>query len=80
MNMKKIFLLLIAFSFTSAVIAQVEKGNILIKNGNVLTITKGNMEGTDVMIKDGKISQIGKNLVAPAGVKVIDATDRKSVV
>ena len=72
--MKKIFLLLIAFTFTSAVIAQVEKGNILIKNGNVLTITKGNMEGTDVMIKDGKISQIGKNLVAPAGVKVIDAT------
>jgi len=54
--------------------AQVERGNLLIRNGTVLTITKGVMESTDVLVKDGKITQLGKNLTAPADYKVIDAT------
>lgn len=54
--------------------AQVEKGSMLIKNGTVLTITKGTLEGADVLVRDGKIIQIGKNIAAPAGIKVIDAT------
>jgi len=54
--------------------AQVERGSMLIKNGTVLTVTKGTLEGTDILVKDGKITQIGKNLTAPAGTKVIDAT------
>ncbi len=32
------------------------------------------MTETDVLVKDGKISQIGKNIAAPQGGKVIDAT------
>ena len=72
--MKKIFLItLITYLFNSA-FAQVEKGNMLIKNASVLTITKGTLEATDVLIGYGKILQIGKNLVAPAGTKTIDAT------
>jgi len=51
-----------------------DKGTVLIKNGTVLTVTKGTFEGTDVLIKDGKISQIAKGIAAPAGAKVIDAT------
>ena len=73
MNMKKILISIIAVGFLTGSEAQVEKGNLLIKNGTVLTITKGVLESTDVMVKDGKITQIGKGLVAPAGVKVIDA-------
>lgn len=53
--------------------AQIERGSVLIKNGTVLTVTKGTQAGTDVLVKDGKIAAIGKNLVA-AGVKEIDAT------
>ena len=53
--------------------AQVEKGNVLIKGGTVLTITKGTLTETDVLIQNGKITQIGKNIVAPAGIRVIDA-------
>lgn len=53
---------------------RVEKGSLLIKNGTVLTITKGTLTETDVLITDGKISKIGKGLTAPAGVKVVDAT------
>ncbi len=71
--MKKIFILIASIAFSSAH-AQIEKGTLLIKNGTVLTITKGNLESTDVLVKDGKIAQIGKNISAPAGVRVIDAT------
>ena len=71
--MKKIIILSILFISLQS-IAQVERGNVLIKNGTVITITKGTLENTDVLIKDGKISQIAKNIAAPAGAKVIDAT------
>ncbi|GCC53292.1 amidohydrolase [Chryseotalea sanaruensis] len=72
--MKKIFSLFFACALLTTATAQVQRGNMLIKNGTVLTITKGNLENTDVLVKDGKISQIGKNLVAPAGYQTVDAT------
>jgi imidazolonepropionase-like amidohydrolase len=53
--------------------AQIEMGDILIKNGNLITITDGEKMETDILIKNGKISQIGKNLSA-GGAKEIDAT------
>src|ERR1041385_6538844 len=70
--MKKVVLLISSILCIFSAIAQ-DKGNILIKNGTVLTVTKGTLTETDVLVKDGKISQIGKNLSAPQGVKVIDA-------
>ncbi|THU40887.1 amidohydrolase [Niastella caeni] len=49
---------------------------ILIKNGTVWTNEKeGILENTDVLIKNGKIVQIGKNL-SDATAKVIDATGK----
>lgn len=63
-----IILLLSAFHLSAQ-----DTGDILIKNGTVLTITNGTMEGSDVLIQKGKISKIGKNIKAPSGVKVIDA-------
>jgi imidazolonepropionase-like amidohydrolase len=56
--------------------AQVTKGSLLIKNGTVLTVTKGTLEGSDVLIENGKITKIGKGLTAPAGTKTIDATGK----
>lgn len=72
--MKKILFLTIAFLGSLAVFAQPKVGNMLIKNGTVLTITKGTFENTDVLIEKGKIKQIGKNITAPAGYQVVDAT------
>lgn len=69
--MKKI--LIIIMLAVQVTLAQ-ERGNLLIKNATVLTITKGTLQNTDVLVKDGKISQLGKNIAAPAGYKVIDAT------
>lgn len=51
-------------------------GNVLIKNGRVLTVTKGILENTDVLILGGKIKEIGKNLKTPPNVQTIDATGR----
>ena len=52
-----------------------EKGSILIKNGTVLTVTKGTLENTDVLIENGKITKIGKDLTAGSSTKTIDATE-----
>ncbi len=51
-------------------------GNVLIKNATVLTVTKGDLQGTDVLVRNGKIVQIGKGLSAPAGFAVVDATGK----
>jgi imidazolonepropionase-like amidohydrolase len=71
--MKKLQIVLCALLISLATAAQ-EKGNLLIRNGTVITVTKGTFESTDVLIRDGKIVQIGKNIAAPPGVRVIDAT------
>ncbi len=50
--------------------------NILIKNTTVWTSENGTiLNNTDVLIKNGKISQIGKNL-SSRGAKVIDGTGK----
>lgn len=52
------------------------RGDVLIKNGRLLTVTHGTIEGGDILIQHGKITQIGKGIAAPAGVKVIDAAGK----
>lgn len=54
--------------------AQVPMGDVCIRNGTVLTITKGTLENTDVLIQHGKITAIGKDVKAPKDIKEIDAT------
>ncbi|RFM30637.1 amidohydrolase [Deminuibacter soli] len=49
---------------------------ILIKNATVWTNEKdGKIEGTDVLVKNGKIAAIGKNL-SEAGARIIDGTGK----
>lgn len=63
----------LSFSFASA---QTPKGSVLIKNATVLTVTKGTLENSDVLVQDGIIKQVGQNLSAPSGVETIDATGK----
>jgi len=72
-DMKKNILITLFFLAVTLGYAQ-EKGTVLIKNGTVLTITNGTLSETDVLVKDGKISKMGKGLSAPRGAKTIDAT------
>jgi len=53
-----------------------KKGSVLIKNATVITVTNGDMEGTDILVKDGVITEIGKALKAPKGAEVVDATGK----
>lgn len=54
-------------------VAQTPTGSYLIKNAHVLTVTKGNLENTDVLVENGIIKKIGKNLSA-GNFEVIDAS------
>jgi imidazolonepropionase-like amidohydrolase len=49
---------------------------ILIKNGTIITVTKGIIENGDVLLKNGKIDKVGKALEAPDKALVIDATGK----
>jgi len=48
----------------------------LIRNATVLTITRGTLENTDVLLRNGKIAGIGKNLNASANARIIDGTGK----
>ncbi len=69
-------LLAVAIGFASSAIAQPKTGDVLIKNGTVLTITDGTLENTDVLVRNGKIDKIGKDLKTPRGVEEVDATGK----
>jgi imidazolonepropionase-like amidohydrolase len=78
--MKKItaFILLNLFLLANlnfAVFAQ-NKTEVLIRNATVLTAAKGTLENTDILIENGKIAKIGKNLKAGTAAQVIDATGK----
>jgi len=51
-------------------------GNLLLKNGTILTITRGVIPRGDILIMDGLIKQIGENITPPPGVKVIDVSGK----
>ncbi len=53
-----------------------ETGSLLIRNATVLTVTNGTLANTDILVRDGKIAQIGQGLSAPRGVETLDATGR----
>jgi imidazolonepropionase-like amidohydrolase len=48
----------------------------LIKNATVLTITRGVLTNSDVLIRNGKIAGVGKNLSAGANARTIDGTGK----
>ncbi|HET6671371.1 MAG TPA: amidohydrolase family protein [Pyrinomonadaceae bacterium] len=48
----------------------------LIRNATVLTVTRGTLTNADVLLRNGKIAAIGKNVKASANARVIDATGK----
>ena len=49
---------------------------ILIKNATILTVTKGTINNGSILLRDGKIVEVGTKVNAPANAKVIDATGK----
>lgn len=72
-----VFLLIISISLVSPTLLLAQsKTEILIRNATVLTAAKGTLENTDILIENGKIAKIGKNLKASANAQTIDATGK----
>jgi imidazolonepropionase-like amidohydrolase len=46
---------------------------ILIQNATILTVSHGTIEHGSILIKDGKIAEVGKSIKAPKDAQVIDA-------
>ena len=49
---------------------------LLIRNATVLTITKGTLQNTDILIQNGKIARLAQGITPPAGAQVIDAAGK----
>ncbi len=47
---------------------------ILIQNATILTVSHGIIENGSILIKDGKIAEVGSSIKAPTGARLIDAT------
>jgi imidazolonepropionase-like amidohydrolase len=45
---------------------------IVIRNANIMTVTHGNVKGS-VVVKDGKIAEVGEKVLEPTGATIIDA-------
>ena len=50
---------------------------ILLKGGDLNTISDGLLPSTDILFENGRITQIGKGLVPPEGAEVIDVTGQQ---
>ncbi len=49
-------------------------GNVLLTNALVLTVSGDDLAESDVLVQNGKIAKIGRDLTAPEGVKAVDLT------
>ena len=48
----------------------------VIQNATILTVTNGTIENGSVLIRDGKIAEVGQNVSVPRGARVIDGTGK----
>lgn len=77
--MKKltVFLITILLSILlSVTVFAQQKNDILIRNATVLTANGGTLENRDILIKKGKIAEIGRNLKASSDAQIIDGTGK----
>ena len=51
-------------------------GVVAIRNGTIMTATRGTIANGTVVVRDGKIAAVGTNVSIPAGAEVYDATGK----
>jgi imidazolonepropionase-like amidohydrolase len=56
-----------------AALAPLGAETIVIRNATIMTVTKGTVKGS-VVVKDGKIAEIGEKVLEPQGATIIDAS------
>jgi predicted amidohydrolase len=73
---KTLVLLVVAVMGSVAQAQRVAPPDTLIRNATVITVTRGTLENTDVLLRNGKIAAVGKNLNAPSNARIIDGTGK----
>ena len=69
------FLFLLCFPFSASAATPPDAPSvILIQNATVLTVSHGTIEHGSILIKDGKIAEVGQSIKAPKDAQVIDAS------
>src|SRR6185295_8392954 len=87
MKTKAIISLALTLALTASALAQasqrsakpasVAAGDTLIQNATILTASHGTIQNGSILIRNGKIAEVGKNLKPrDASVRVIDATGK----
>lgn len=71
-----VIITIIAVSYYDRNVFSQNPSETLIRNATVLTVTRGTLQNTDVLLRNGKIAAVGKNLNASANARVIDATGK----
>ena len=59
-----------------AVLAPAWAQDYVIRNATVMTVSKGTIRNGSIVVKDGKIAEVGENVAIPPGAKVIDASNQ----
>ena len=57
---------------TAALAAQ----DVAIRNATIITIANGDITEANIVVRNGKITAVGRNAAIPAGVRVIDGTGK----
>ena len=65
-------IVVLSLALAPALLAQ-QSNVTVIQNATILTVTKGTIEGGSILIRNGKIAEVGKNVRVPQGATVIDA-------
>ncbi|RFT16553.1 MAG: Secreted enzyme, contains two amidohydrolase related domains [Candidatus Saccharicenans subterraneus] len=68
-----VFILLLVIMLAGSANWLLAAGSLLIKNATILPVTGPPITGGDVLVIDGIIKQIGRNLTAPPGIRIIEA-------
>ena len=74
--MSKRLLVLLVVTFVGSVVHAQQVQETLIRNATVITVTRGTLQNTDVLLRNGKIAGVGKNLNASANARIIDGTGK----
>jgi imidazolonepropionase-like amidohydrolase len=56
--------------------AAVAAQDVAIRNATIITISNGDIENGTILVRNGKIAAVGKNVNVPAGVRTIDGTGK----
>ncbi|MDX1438403.1 MAG: amidohydrolase family protein [Rubricoccaceae bacterium] len=76
--MRSTLFVLLLFSWSAAAQTPTDlppadaRGDLLIRNATVLTVTNGTHENTDILVREGRIEELGQGLSAPGRGRVID--------